>query len=421
MKTLTSKLFAFALVFSMAFASSALADENEVVALKKKVDDLNKKLSMIESKLNQVASAKSAPSYVAPGAESSGGLVHLGKDIQMGGHIDVQWNNNFRQPNGATGTTPLRIFDSNDGSFTLNNAEIYFEKVAEEPGDAGFRIDIMMGEDAVVVDFDPSTDNDQFAIQQGYVEYIAPLSVFEGNSILPSSVNIKAGRFATLAGLEVMEGPDNWNISRSIGFGFSLPFTHTGVRTNFGLFNDYFDAYVGVNNGWDNGVDSSAFKTYEFAVGYEPLENVSLFHAVYAGPHEDTPRFLMTNVLTWDITDSLAFMFDFDWGNATTAASPFGTGSQAVNWYEYAAYGRYQFTDKFAVAYRAEIFRDPNVFRTGLSSTTFGQTITAEYKLNDNLIARGEFRHDKSNSNAIFGNGENSGQTTMGAQLLYLI
>jgi hypothetical protein len=44
---------------------------------------------------------------------------------------------------------------------------------------------------------------------------------------LPADVVLDAGKFVTNAGAEVIEAKDNWLYSRSLLFGFAVPFTHT--------------------------------------------------------------------------------------------------------------------------------------------------------------------------------------------------
>jgi hypothetical protein len=161
----------------------------------------------------------------------------------------------------------------------------------------------------------------------------------------------------------------------------------------------------------------------EFGLGYSPLENVSVFHAWYYGNEKADGsgadnRFLWTNVITWDATDKLSFMADFDWANESIASG--ANDNTTAQWFEFAGYARYQFNPKFAMAYRAEIFRDETVVRTTGRDTMFAQTFTAEYKLTESLIARGEFRHDKSNDDILIGN-SNSSYATLAAQLIYVI
>ncbi len=440
-------------IFSLAFAGTAMADENELVALKSQmaqsdkakaeevaglknqVNDLTKKMSMLETKLSGVEGKVGAtPAYVQSGAATVEGPLN---GIEVHGFIDTQYNVNFRQPvnaGSATVTNRGRVFDNKDGTFAVNAAEIDIEKAAQEPGQAGFRVDVMFGEDANIVNGTQNDATSDVDLQQAYVEYIAPLNFFEGNSILPSSVNIKAGRFVTLAGMEVIEAPDNWNISRSFMFGLGIPFTHTGVRTNFGLFNDFFDVYLGLNNGWDVASDNNGFKTLETAVGWSPLENVSFFHTLYWGAEaagsDAGKRILNTNTVTVDVTDKLSVMGELNFARQSDVTGP----QINPNWYGFAGYVRYQFTDKFALSSRSEIFVDEDAFRgltdgsgTISSDRTFGQTFTAEYKLTEQLITRGELRFDKSNDDNIFGRRTNEGladttsQTTIGAQVLYVV
>ncbi|MBP9865432.1 MAG: porin [Candidatus Omnitrophica bacterium] len=440
--------------FSLSFVGTAYADENPLVALKNQmaesdkaksqevdglknqVNDLNKKLSMLESKLSSVENkvGSATPAYVQTGSVSDAGNL---SGIEVHGFIDTQYNVNFRQPNtpdSTTNTNVGRIFDNKDGTFGVNAAEIDIEKKALEPGQAGFRADVMFGEDANVVNGDGNDATSDVDLQQAYVEYIAPLNFFEGNSVLPSSVNIKAGRFVTLAGLEVIEAPDNWNISRSFMFGLGIPFTHTGVRTNFGLFNDFFDVYLGLNNGWDVAQDNNSFKTLENGLGYTLFEKLHMFHSIYwggenAGRTNNGSRFLNTNTATYDITDKLSVMGEINFARQNdvgTLPTP-----EANIWSGYAAYARYQFTPKFALSSRSELFRDDDVAR-GLgaaggaqSDRTFGQTFTAEYKLTDQLISRAEFRFDKANDDNIYGGAGtaagDSSQTTIGAQMIYVV
>ncbi|OGW80276.1 MAG: hypothetical protein A2Z83_02580 [Omnitrophica bacterium GWA2_52_8] len=427
MKFTLSKVLGMMLVLSLAFGGHSFADENEVVALKEELKGLKDEIAQLKGDFHRMEADKKAGhgtgtgAYVAPARESETGLIHTAQDINMGGYVDVQFNNNFNQPEGTTGTNTLRVFDTDDGSFTVNSTELWFEKAAHEIGEAGFRIDLQLGEDADVVNADNSGDTGKIDLQQAYVEYIAGLGIFEGNSVLPDRINIKAGRFATLAGLEVIESPDNWTISRSVMFGFGLPFTHTGVRTNFGLFDNFFDVYFGVNNGWDQAVDQNSEKTMEWGLGYDPLENVNVFHAIYlgqerpsgAGSDNEGNRFLWTNVVTWDATDALQFAQEFNYGTDRNRLD-----TTNVTWYGTALNSRYQFTDKFAMAYRFEWFHDNGDTRTTTDSYV-GNTFTAEYKLNSNLLARGEVRWDRTDEDRRFA-GESS-QVTVGGQMIYLI
>ncbi len=439
------------------FADDGGANGGVISSMQDQIRQLNKQISMLESKMVNMAAqpVASAPvysnnqgAYLQPVGEGDVGTMgHLlsAEDIYVGGHVDVQYNQNLtRGGNSIAGGNQGRILDTDRESFTVNAVELQFIREANADGGAGFRADVLMGEDAQVINGD-GTNTDKFDLQQAYIEYVQPLSFFEDSDILPGSINIKAGRMETLAGFEVISGPDNWNISRSFAFGLTVPFNHTGVRTNFGLFDDFFDVYLGVNNGWDNAVDNNEGKTLETGIGWSPIESLEVFHALYWG-NENTSatdgsvaggnRVLLTNTAKIQATDALTLAGELNMGNEASATG--GTAvAQDVEWYSYAGYARLAVTERDAFTYRAELMKDEEGFRSaafanataGTTSvgarTLWSHTLTYEREVMDNLLARAEYRldHCKSNNAASGAScfGDDNGQQTIGAQLIYLI
>ncbi len=430
-------------LIGICFGSGYLwAEDNEVVALKKQIDDLNRKLAALESKVMTI------PKPVEP---SGGGTIYLPQtpekegflrtpfDIHMGGYVETQYQNNLGSGKGTN--VGRSLTDRAKDTFSVNAAKLWFEKVANPEGGAGFRIDMMMGSDARYYFNNFQTNNDGttnggisstgFAFEQAYVQLVAPLKFFEDSKVLPHAVDFKVGRMTTLAGNEVIEGYNNWNISRSVSFGYAIPFTHTGLRASFGLFDNFLNVTTGVNNGWDNDIDNNVYKTLENAISFSPFKNVKWTTASYFGPELNAQngrnRFLITNVLGWDVTSKLSLAGEFDYGNQNRIdINTDGILEHRMPWYGYAAYAKYKFTDKLSAAYRFEIFDDSKRYRnwTGVgtagAATDLGNTLTLEYKLYDNLIARGEYRIDY--ANAGDGNvfkGDHS-QSTFGGQLIYL-
>ena len=85
----------------------------------------------------------------------------------------------------------------------------------------GFRADLDFGKTADLVGaYEPESDGKEIYkhIQQAYV------------SVLTGKVQWDVGKFVTPIGAEVIESQDNWNYTRSILFGYAIPFYHTGVR-----------------------------------------------------------------------------------------------------------------------------------------------------------------------------------------------
>lgn len=420
MRSLATKLTAFLSCLLISGIGTSFADTSQITAMQDQIRALNQQLAAVENKLSNMNSQAARPAVVA--SDYDGGFFQTAKDIKVGGHIDVQYNQNLtRGGNAIAGGNTGRIFDNDRESFTVNQVELNFEREANPEGGAGFRIDLSMGEDAGVVDADATGGADDFDVQQAYIEYVQPLSFFEDSEYLPSSVTFTAGRFVTLAGLEVIEPQDNWNISRTFTFGTVIPFVHTGARMNFGLFNDYFDVTIGVLNGWGLPVDNNQGKTAEFGIGWAPIENVSMYHTFYFGNENASTgggsggfRFLNTNTITYDATDKLAFMGEANFGQQRRAV----TSGENVEWYSLAAYARYQVTEKDAVAARYEWVHDQQTFLGNVDRTVQSYTLTYERMLADDLIGRAEYRLDHGSASGF---GGDAGQQTFGFEMIYII
>ncbi len=414
----------------------AFAEGNEVAALKAQIEVLSRKLEAMDSKLMTMErpSPGAQVAYIPPAPESKSGLLRTIEDIRVGGYVETQFQNKVGEPRG-TGNTGRSLTDKASDTFSMNAAKIWFEKTANPEGGAGFRIDMMMGSDVPYYFNNLTRDNtisstNAFAFEQAYVQWVAPLGFWSDSKILPHTVEIRAGRMVTLAGNEVIEGPSNWNVSRSVSFGYAIPFTHTGVRATYALFDGYVTVYNGINNGWDVDIDNNSYKTFENAFSFSPLKDVKWTTATYFGPENNAAsggkRFLVTNVLGWDATTKLSFAGEFDMGNQPRVDTAQDDTFHTAQWFDYAAYARYKFTDKLAMAYRFELFDDSCRYRnwtgagTAGAATDLANTLTLEYKLYGNMIARAEYRIDYAHAGDgnVFG-GDHQ-QNTLGGQLIYL-
>ena len=426
MRSIATKLTALVSCLLISGAGAVFADEGAITAMQDQIHALNQQLAAVEKKMATMG-GKPMQMPRVEGMSPEGGLFKTAKDIKVGGHIDVQYNQNLTARNNAVaGGNVGRIFDTDRGSFTVNQVELNFEREANPDGGAGFRIDLAMGEDAGVVAADGFAA-DNVDVQQAYIEYVQPLSFFEDSEYLPSTITVTAGRFVTLAGLEVIEPQDNWNISRTFAFGTTIPFVHTGVRVNFGLWNDYFDVTIGAVNGWGLPVDNNTGKTFESGIGYSPLENVSMYHTFYfgnenadTGPGTGGTRFLNTNAIHYDYSDKLAFMGEANFGREARASA---VTASNVSWYSLAGYARYQVDEKNAVAARYEWVHDEKQFLGNRATTVQSYTLTYERQLADDLIGRAEYRldHASGSSGAARGFASDASQQTLGFEMIYII
>ncbi len=138
----------------------------------------------------------------------------------------------------------LRTFDVQHNAFSLSLAEVAFQKTATAESEGGFRVDLDFGKTADLVGaFEPEgSDGKEIYkhIQQAYVSYFAT-----------PKLTLDFGKYVTPIGAEVIESKDNWNYTRSVLFGYAIPFYHTGLRATITA-NDKvsFGAYL--TNGWNN-------------------------------------------------------------------------------------------------------------------------------------------------------------------------
>lgn len=371
--------------------------------LKAEVEVLRERLSKLEEKL-------AAQDATAAGASEGNAIVQLPSGlhgIEMSGFVDTTYTYNFNAP--QTNVNTLRIFDTRANSFMLNSAELNIKKPVSAESPVGFRTDLAFGTDAEVVGSVTTglgSTTDELDIQQAFVEYLAPI----GNGL-----DVQVGKFVTLHGAEVIKSKDDWNISRSLLFGFAIPFTHTGIRAAY-PWSDRFTTLVGVSNGWDVVDDNNQAKTIEIGFSSTPIDTVSLgstlmFGAEQAG-NNNNGRTLIDIVAGWQPIDALQLKVNYDYGWEDDAVA---FGNNAV-WHGLAAYARYAFTDDLAVVLRSEYFNDADGVRTGISGAgingitgtgakLYEYTLTTEYKIHKNLIARLEYRHDQA-SERVFRSGD---------------
>src|SRR3990172_12215290 len=194
------------------------------------------------------------------------------KDWNFGGHVALSYNYNFNNPDSRNNA--FRVFDDKANQFDINQAELWIDKPTSVESPIGFGIDFIIGRDAKKIHSlglgisagDDPTKSDVFDLTQAYVTYKAPI----GNGL-----DLKAGKFVTLHGAEVIRRTGNFNVSRSLAFGFAIPFTHTGIMATYPV-NDWLTVTAGIVNGWDNTDDNNNGKTIHGMATITPIKDLTL-------------------------------------------------------------------------------------------------------------------------------------------------
>ncbi|HUO96002.1 MAG TPA: outer membrane beta-barrel protein, partial [Steroidobacteraceae bacterium] len=211
---------------------------------------------------------------------------------------------------------------------------------------------------------------------------------------------IIAGRFVTLAGVETIDPRTDTNFSRSILYGFAIPFAHTGVRATY-VASDQLTLNLGVVNGWDDLKDTNAAKTLEVGVTATPVKAVSLSVAGYFGKERvggltdvgpEGQRKLVDVIGSWSATDALTVILNYDWGRQDGGA----VGGGQARWDGLAGYLNYAFSEHWKASLRSEYFRDPDGYRMGFAQTWRETTLTAAWMPSKNVELRFEGRVDHS-------------------------
>jgi hypothetical protein len=331
-----------------------------------------------------ILSALAAPGLVmaadAPAVPTLSSILEA-SGVAVTGDIDVAYSK-LSGTGAFTSGTPDRVFDYAHNSFTTQAVDLM---VAKTPAEGfGGTVELTMGKDATAIVSSGATAS-QLDVTQAFAQYAS------GNS------TTIAGKFATLAGSEVIKASGNTNFSRSILFGYAIPFTHTGVRSTYKV-SDAVTLIGGLSNAWDSAADTNAQKTVELSAALTPAKNFTLLAAYYSGAEYSTvtsttgTRTLLDLVATFTVSDSLNFVLNYDTASQDDAVT---VGSKA-KWSGLAAYANYQISEPWRVSVRAETFKDADGFRTGVVQTWKEATVTVGYAASKNTELRGEIRKDTS-------------------------
>jgi len=363
------------------------------------------------------------------------------KGVKLSGYVDAGYSYNFT----GAGTSDVAGRMGSDtaarGDFNLYAVKIALEKAltSENKAQAGFRTDVMIGEDANYLinrdTFSNTINNNQNSnalfLEQAYVEIRAPV----GNGW-----DFKVGKFVSILGYEVIERPANMNTTYGLLWQ-QMPLYYTGVLSSY-KFDDYLDAKLGVVNGsqtdnnvttsgagdgvavlaalnvtapggnanWSNNFQYSSNNDSNSSTGSAQsstsngVENFSSgtgYTFIYNSWGNWAPKFA---------NDKLLLAFNALLGTSSTNGSIFGSDDPSqpgTTWFGAGAYAKYQFNDWFSLCSRGEYLGGNNPEKivdgayngTGLSLWEY--TLTAGFNVIDNLLIRAEYRLDWGNGAVI--------------------
>ncbi len=314
-------------------------------------------------------------------------------EVSFHGFLSASYSYNFNRP--ASGTNQLRVFDFDDNTFKVDVFELVAQKPVAKPRDSGIRVDLTLGSSIPRVTAssglfrDDTGESEDIDVHQAFVSWIAPAG---------SGLRLDFGKFITPFGYEVIDGYDGWNdnATRSLLFGFAIPFTHVGARASYAL-SPRAALTAMVVNGWDVARDNNHSKSVGGQVALTPTEGFAVYLNGMWGPerseNDSDPRTLLDAVATLRVGRRLTLGVNADWGTDRNAVP---SGKDAV-WSGAAGYVRLMIVPSFALIARGETFDDRDGARTGVSQSLSEFTVTPELRLTPRLLVRADARVDRSN------------------------
>jgi hypothetical protein len=338
------------------------------------------------------------------------------RDTTISLGLDSYYEYNFNQPVGRVNL--LRAYDVLSNNFSLNQASVIFDHPPEvaEGRRWGARLDLQFGQATDSSQGNPANEPrpDIYRnIFQAYGTYIFPVG---------KGLDVDFGKWSSSLGVEGNYTKDQMNYTRSFWYSF-LPFYHMGVRASYPL-TDRLTLNYWVINGTNQAEGTNGFKDELFGFTAKPQKNLTWTANYYYGqdhpdrtvgtncgpipvqpglcfvainPAPNGRTHIFDSYATWQATPKLTLQAEADyeierlWRNSAPGES--STPTEVAGG---AAYARYQFNKKFALAARSEYMSDGGLF-SGIRQDLKETTVTFDYSLGDGLLTRYEWRRDFSN------------------------
>jgi len=340
--------------------------------------------------------------------------------FDLTGHVDVGYSYLSGSGKFVSGVND-RVFDYKHDTAYFHALDLTFTNTPDNGW--GGLVDITIGKDAGAIAA-YGTISKSKGPANGASHYVDPTQFFVYYGAAPFS--IIAGKYVTNAGAEVIKSDGDTNYSRSILFGYAIPFTHTGVRATYKV-NDALTVLGGVNEGWDAFESPSHNATVELGGTFAPTKTVSFVASYYGGKELVTnypkssakgTRNLFDIVGTFNATDQLTFILNYDYGDQEQASA---SGGKA-KWQGIAGYANYQINDQWRLSLRGEYFNDHDGYRTGVIQKWKEATLTVAWLPAKEWEIRGEARVDRSDQSAFLksdGVTPTNDQHSFGVEVLY--
>jgi len=328
----------------------------------------------------------------------------LWEEIQLFAYVENSYVWNLGHT-GRDDVNELRLYDF-DAGYSFNMAEFSIKKDPTDLRPWGFGLVLTGGLDAqknhaigIFRDDDdtfPFRNTTKIDLQEAYGSYKIPVG---------SGLTVKAGKFVSLLGYEVIESPNNLNFSRSFLFSFAIPFTHVGALASYAP-TDWLSITAGPVVGWDVADDNNDTMSVMGQIAFTGVKDLTTAVNFITGPEQfnkkTNPRTVIDLTANYTGIKNLTLGANFDYGWEVDEPSVVSTRGRDTDahWWGFAGYVAYDWTEQLRTAVRGEYFKDADGARTlaagaGAQVSLWEITATVQYKIWKGLVGRVEYRHDE--------------------------
>lgn len=316
------------------------------------------------------------------------------------GFVEMTYNYNFNRPanglNGPIGYNTGTSYNSQHNNFSLNAAHVALG--GDVGGGVTYVIEVDAGQDAVATRSNFPGPMTSLSIGNTYA-----FDVQEAYGVYKNGkFSLKAGKFVTYNGIEVIEGPMNPTVSRGYLFGYAEPFTHVGVVGMYQL-TDMVDVNVGAVNGWDIVADNNRAKTIVAKVGINPNPNTAVTISGYAGPEQagNNDNWRTTGDVTAMVKIAMCDLWlQANLGHESNVPPAAGAGASVnATWFGAGVQPVLHLSDALTLGGRVEFFQDTDGARTGLVQlgtklNMLNVSVAPGYTFSKHYTLRAEVRYD---------------------------
>jgi hypothetical protein len=317
--------------------------------------------------------------------------------IDVTGYVDTYYLYAFNGVDPA-----LRSFDVQHDAFSLSLADVAFAKGVTSDSRVGFRAELAFGKTADLIGAYEPEDSPEIGkhILQAYASVLAG-----------SKLQFDAGKFLTPLGAEVVPSQDNWNYSRSVLFGYAIPFYHLGVRATLPV-SEKLSLGGYLVNGWNNSSEIGGdFPVVGVSATVKAGSKLTWVANYMGGKEADggDTRHIFDTTVTVNATEKLSLMGNFDHGQEGD-----------TSWWGVAAYARLQMRPSWYLAGRYEYVDDSDGGFMTVGQKAQTVTLTSDHLVKGGLRVRLEYRGDFTDD-AYFTDDDGDGKDAQHAVLVGLV